>query len=315
MARQFDNLLVFAPLGIAVDEFRHAGIFAALGIEIQVDVPGPRRAQVDGVVDAVVARIFRGPVVHDVTALEETVPDAVSQEDIADAAVRRIGNERAQVTVLAVESAAQLDGVTGQVLLLADEGNRVFLGRQDHGRQNHGFRQADVDDARKELVRPDDSFIEALTDDGIVMGRDGDLINRHVAFIIHGRQFLADLVVVRTGPRILITLEDRFQRIRVRIVEHGYDFPVILVLVDMIEIEAHVAADRIPIEDPVTIGVFWAIREEQRPRIDRSCHGNRKHTLGDDAVHDVRVVDSGQIRCQGAGQGQTGRQQAGYIGT
>ena len=39
VARQFDDFLVFPPLGVAVDEFRHAGIFAALGIEIQVDIP------------------------------------------------------------------------------------------------------------------------------------------------------------------------------------------------------------------------------------------------------------------------------------
>ena len=133
VARQFDDFLVFPPLGVAVDEFRHAGIFAALGIEIQVDIPVSCRAQVYGVIDAVVATVFRDPVVHDVAPLEKTVPDAVGQEDIADAAVRRVRDERTQIAVLAVEGTAQLNRVAGQVLLLADEGDRIFLRRQDHG--------------------------------------------------------------------------------------------------------------------------------------------------------------------------------------
>lgn len=111
----------------------------------------------------------------------------------------------------------------------------------------------------KKLVRTDDGLIEALADDGIVMSRDGNLIDRHIAFIIHGGQFLANLVVICAGPRVLIALEDGFQRIRMRVVEHGYDFPVVRMLVDMIEIKAHVAADHIPIEDTVTIGVFRTV--------------------------------------------------------
>ena len=55
--------------------------------------------------------------------------------------------------------------------------------------------------------------------------------------------------------------------------------------------------------------------QQQRPRIDRGRHGNGQHALGDDAVHDLRIVHSRQVRRQGTCQRQAGRQQAGYIST
>ena len=260
IARQFYDFFIFSSLRITVDKLGNTGIFTTLGIKIEVNVSGPLGAQVNGVIETIVARILRRAVIHDVSTLQEAVHDAVGQEDVADTAVRRVRRQGTHEAVFAVKSPPQFDRVTGQILKLTDEGRRIFFNRQDHGRQNHRFRKADVDDARKELIRMDDDFIKPLADQGVIMRLHGNLIDRHIAFIIQGRQFFSDLIVVGTGPRILIALKEGVNGIVMGIIEHGYDFAVRLLLIDMIKIETYITADHIPIEDAVLFGIFRAVR-------------------------------------------------------
>ena len=87
-----------------------------------------------------------------------------------------------------------------------------------------------------------------------------NLIDRHIPFIIQGRQFLADLIIIGTGTRILIALKEGVNRIVMGIIQHGYDFAVCRLLIDMIKVKAYITADHVPIENAVVFGIFRTVR-------------------------------------------------------
>ena len=66
MGRKLDDFPYLVLFSLIIRDFHYAGIFAALGIKIQMQVALPLRAQSDTIFNAVISHVDRAAVVHDV---------------------------------------------------------------------------------------------------------------------------------------------------------------------------------------------------------------------------------------------------------